>query len=120
VTVTEPTLFPWDEPPLPVRVSDPQTSHAAAVDLQARIRARKREVMAALEVIGSGTASRIKVEMARQGNIREAGTIRSRLNQLKRDGLVRLTGGVENIPTDKGGSGRDEQVWAIVRQEGDL
>lgn len=108
-----PSLFDWNEPPLPVRASDPATSRAAALDLAARVKARKREVLSALEVLGApSTASAIKVEMVRQGVIREMGTIRSRLSQLRADGLVRNCG-VRMTPVSEGGSGREEMLWIL-------
>ena len=117
MTVTEPTL-PWDAPaeaPLPVRSTDPETSRAGALDLMGRVKQRKREVIAALEVLGvPSPASAIRREMTRQGNIREIGTVRSRLSQLEHDGIARRTGGVSCTPVDEGGTGRPEQLWALT------
>lgn len=113
MTMTEPSLFDSDVDPLPARLSDPETAKAAAHSVN--MKQRKLEVLAAMQRLDRpATASEIQREMRRDQVIREAGTVRSRLAQLKRDGRVRKTGGVRTIPVDDGGTGRAEQVWTLV------
>lgn len=109
-----PTLFDAPlEGPAPVRTSDPETSHHAAATLN--MRERKREVIRAFTRLGrAATASEITREMRRDAVIREVGSVRSRLAQLRHDGRTRKTGGVRTIPTDDGGTGRPEQLWELI------
>lgn len=107
------SLFDWDEAHAPVRRSDPETSRAALASV--RMKDRKREVLAAMERLGRPcTASEIQQEMRRHQILRESGTIRSRLAQLKTDGVVYKTGGVMLRSIEDGGSGRAEQMWSLT------
>lgn len=112
MSATALSLFDQPADPAPVRSSDPETSHAAVATVN--IKERKREVLSAMTRLARpATASEIQQEMRRHGVIREAGTIRSRLAQLKRDGTIAKTGGVRTIATDDGGTGRAEMLWVI-------
>lgn len=99
---------------LPARATDPETSRAAALDLQRRLKERKREVLAGMGTLNRpATAEEIRAEMVRAHScIREIGTVRSRLSQLEDDGLVHKAG-VQQIPREEGGSGRPAILWAL-------
>lgn len=116
MTMIEDTLFAVPvETHLPVRSSDPATSRLAAKDLASRVKVRKREVLNAMRALDCpAPASVIRQQMRRQGVIRELGTVRSRLAQLRHDGLVVNTGGVAVVAVEDGGSGKQEQVWALA------
>lgn len=104
--------FDWDEPYLPARTSDPETSRKAAKSV--KLKERKQEVLDSLKRLGSSsTARQIQQEMARQGIHRERGAVASRLSQLEHDHLVAKVG-VRNVPTSAGGTGRDEATWSLV------
>lgn len=93
------------------RRTDPATARAAGRSV--RLKERKREVLSALERLGAtATASQIQADLARHGIIRESGSIRSRLAQLREDGLVRVVG-VRCVPKPIG-TGREEQTWAMT------
>lgn len=95
-----PTLFDAPEDWLPTRSCDPPTSRASAIDLLPRMKIRKREVLTAMRSLDRpATAREIQAEMYRQGVVREIDTVRSRLSQLRRDGLVRTAGLGEGIRT---------------------
>lgn len=112
MSATALSLFDAPADPVPARTCDPETSHAAVATVN--IKERKREVLAAMHRLARpATASEIQQEMRRHQVIREAGTIRSRLAQLKRDCLVQRTGGVRTISTEDGGTGRAEQLWVL-------
>ncbi len=112
MSATALSLFDQPADPAPARASDPETSHAAVATVN--IKERKREVLAAMQRLDrAATASEIQQEMRRHGVIREAGTIRSRLAQLKRDGTIRKTGGVRKVSKDEGGTGCNEQLWVV-------
>lgn len=106
------SLFDWQEAPLPVRSSDPATSRAAArsVDLAAR----KQEVLDAMRLLSvSCTAHEILEVLHRYGSRMDIGSVRSRLNQLRKDdGLVRPVG-VKVVPKPQG-TGRPEQTWWLT------
>jgi predicted ArsR family transcriptional regulator len=110
--VTQPSLF--DAPPTAglSRGDDPATSRAAArsVDLAAR----KAEVLAAMRYIGvSCTADEITDHLRRMGVRMDAGAVRSRLNQLRKDdGAVRKVG-VRVVPKPVG-TGRPSTTWVLA------
>ena len=104
------TLFDFIEPALPVRSTDPATSRVAAKSVN--MRERKREVLDAMSrLAGSVTASQIQADLAAHRIVREGGSIRSRLNQLREDGLVRKVG-VRVVPKPVG-TGRPETTWSL-------
>lgn len=112
MSMVEDRLFEWTEGALPVRHVDPATSLAAARSVN--MKERKREVLDAMARLDRpATASEIQQEMRRFGVIREAGTVRSRLAQLREDGATRITGGVKVRSREDGGTGRAEQVWML-------
>lgn len=91
--MTQGTLFDSRPDWLPVRSCDPEPSRAAAIDLLPEAAKRKREVLLAMRDLDRpATAREIQQRMYEQGNPREIDTVRSRLSQLKRDGLVRTAG----------------------------
>lgn len=93
------------------RSTDPATSRVAAKSVATA--ARKQEVMDAMRLLGvSCTASEIVEVLRRYGSRMDIGSVRSRLNQLRRDdGLVEPVG-VKVVPRPTG-SGRPEQTWRI-------
>lgn len=107
-----PTLFEWDEAALPVRSSDPETSKVAAKSIA--LAARKAEVLDAMRLIGhSCTAHEILEVIHRYGSRIDIGSVRSRLNQLRKDdGKVRKVG-VRVVPKPLG-SGRPETTWWLA------
>jgi predicted ArsR family transcriptional regulator len=109
--MTAPTLFDVLAEPLPVRSNDPATSRVAARSVN--MRERKREVIDSMtRLAGTVTASQIQADLARHGIVRESGSIRSRLSQLREDGLV-ATVGVRVVPKPAG-TGRPEQTWRLT------
>jgi hypothetical protein len=110
--VSAPTLFDFDEAPLPVRSTDVATARVAAKSVD--VAARKAEVLDAMRLIGvSCTASEILGVLRQYGSRMDIGSVRSRLNQLRRDdGLVRPQG-VKTVPKPQG-SGRPEQTWVLT------
>lgn len=91
------------------RSTDPATSRAAAKSVN--LKERKREVLSAMPRGRSVTASQIQARLAGRGIVRESGSIRSRLNQLREDGLVRKVG-VRVVPKPTG-TGRPETTWSV-------
>lgn len=104
-----PTLFDWQEAPLPVRADDPATSRAAAKSLA--LAARKAEVVDAMRLIGhSCTAHEILEVIHRYGSKIDIGSVRSRLNQLRKDdGRVKKVG--VRVTPKPVGTGRPETTW---------
>lgn len=108
------TLFETPiEPPLPVRRNDPATSRVAAKSVD--LAARKAEVVNAMRVlVVACTADEIAEVLHGYGIRMPAGSVRSRLNQLRSDdGLVRKVG-VKTVPKPIG-TGRPSTTWALVR-----
>jgi hypothetical protein len=106
-----PTLF--DAPPTrgASRKSDPATSRDAAKTV--RLKDRKREVIESMTRLGGTvTASQIQHDLAAHGLIRESGSIRSRLSQLRENGLVQPVG-VRRVPKPLG-TGCDETTWRLM------
>lgn len=104
------TLFDFLEPALPVRSTDPATSRVAARSVD--MGARKAEVLNAMRLIGvSCTASQITEVLREYGSLMDIGSVRSRLNQLRGDGLVAPVG-VRQVPRPVG-TGRPEQTWRL-------
>lgn len=108
----QPSLF--DAPPTAglSRRDDPATSRAAArsVDLAAR----KAEVIAAMRYIGTScTADEITDQLRRMGVRMDAGAVRSRLNQLRRDDGRVAKAGVRVTPKPVG-SGRWQTTWILT------
>ena len=102
--------FPADAP---ARVSDPVTSHVAARSVH--VSARKREVLDAMRLLGSVavTASQIHEKLREYELSRmDIGSVRSRLSQLREDGLVRVSG--VRVVAPPRGSGRPERTWVLV------
>lgn len=102
-----PTLFDLEDR-LPVRTTDPITSLIAAktVDLAAR----KQEVLDAMRLLQTAaTASEIHRVLQQYGSCMDVGSVRSRLNQLRDDGLVRKQG--VKVVKKPEGTGRPEQTW---------
>lgn len=103
-----PTLFDYADTAARSRATDPATSRVAGRSVH--LKERKREVLSAMSSLGGTvTASQIQAWLARHGIVREAGSIRSRLAQLRDDELVR-TVGVRVVPKPMG-TGRPEQTW---------
>lgn len=115
MTMTEPSLFDWGESILPVRSSDPATSRVAAKSVD--MPARKAEVLDAMRLlVTTCTAHDILEVLQRYGSKMDIGSVRSRLNQLRKDdGLVEKVG-VKVVPKPKG-TGRPEQTWRLVKRE---
>ena len=105
------TLFDLPADPLPVRASDPATSRAAARSVD--MGARKQEVLNAMRLLAvSCTASEIHSVLREYGSLMDIGSVRSRLSQLRRAGLVRVLG-VKQVAPPRG-TGRAEQTWVRV------
>lgn len=93
------------------RSTDPRTSVMAGRSV--KLKERKREVLDSITRLGGGvTASQIQQDLASHGLTRESGSIRSRLNQLRTDGLIRKAG-VRNVPKPVG-TGCDETTWELT------
>jgi Golgi nucleoside diphosphatase len=110
--VNQATLFDWDEKRLPVRRTDPATSLVAAKSVD--LAHRKAEVIDAMRLIGVAcTADEITAKLAEYGIRMDAGSVRSRLNQLRvDDGKVRKVG-VKTVPKPVG-TGRPSTTWGLT------
>lgn len=106
------TLFDWDEPPLPLRSTDPATSRAAAKSLD--LAARKQEVVDAMRLIAISCTAHEIVDVLRQyGSRMDIGSVRSRLNQLRKDDGRVAKSGVKVVPKPVG-TGRPETTWRLL------
>lgn len=106
-----PTLFDAPVSAAPSRSSDPATSRVAAKSVD--IGARKAEVLDAMRLlVTTCTASQILDVLHSRGSRVDIGSVRSRLNQLRKgDGLVEKVG-VRVVPKPVG-TGRPEQTWRV-------
>jgi len=109
----EALTLPFDlEPPLPVRTTDPPTSRVAALSVD--VGARKQEVVDAMRLIGVSCTAHEIHEVLQQYRCRmDIGSVRSRLNQLRRDDGRVAKVGVKVVPKPVG-SGRPETTWVLV------
>lgn len=106
------TLFDWSEPPLPVRSTDPATSRVAAKSVD--MAARKQEVVDAMRLIAvSCTADEISDRLRQYGIRMDAGSVRSRLNQLRKDDQRVRKVGVKVVPKPVG-TGRPSTTWMLT------
>lgn len=107
-----PTLFDYPVTAGRSRRRDPATSRIAAKSVDAAT--RKGEVVSAMRLIVTAcTASEIHHRLYRDRlSGMDIGSVRSRLNQLLEDGLVRKVG-VKVVPKPEG-TGRPEQTWALA------
>ena len=87
---------------LPVRASDPQTSHDGAAMMH--LSAQRLAVLTALVALGDATAW----DVARRLDGPESGTVRSRLSQLHRAGLAHKVG------VAAGDRGAPNTVWSAT------
>ena len=100
--MVEPTLF--DE--ALARTTDPMPSHAAARSVD--VSARRQEVIDAMRLlVCASTASEIHEVTQRYGSMQESGSVRSRLNELRRLGLVHKCG------YKQAASGRVQTLWTL-------
>ena len=108
---TQPTLFDAPQTAGLTRRDDPATSRAAARSID--LAARKSEVLAAMRYLGvSCTADEITDQLRRMGVRMDAGAVRSRLNQLRRDdGMVRKVG--VKVVAKPVGTGRPSTTWVL-------
>jgi hypothetical protein len=120
--VTEHQFSLFDEPVEPeahARRTDPVTSHEAAASVSKKMRANQRAVLTVLARIGPSTDIDLVDQydrLARKLDLpRQAGSgIRTRRDELRRQGLVVDTGTKAILP-----SGRRAIVWAAVDKAGD-
>lgn len=110
--MTQPSLFDAPATAGLSRSTDPATSRAAARSID--LAARKSEVVAAMRYIGvSCTADEITEQLRKMGVRMDAGAVRSRLNQLRKDDRAVRKVGVKCVPKPVG-TGRPSTTWVLT------